>query len=65
MRVSSSARRDNENYWRHLEEDQPNDAKGIAAKPTGVNPFGALGSANRGTAQGKGVDGKSAMYFFL
>ena len=43
-RVSSSARRDDENYWRQFEEEQRSDAKEIAAKPTGVKPFGALGA---------------------
>jgi hypothetical protein len=42
LRVSSSARRDDENYWRYFEEEQRSDAKEIAAKPTGVKPFGAL-----------------------
>jgi hypothetical protein len=43
LRVSSSARRDDENYWRYVEEEQRSNAKEIAAKPTGFKPFGALG----------------------
>jgi hypothetical protein len=46
LRVSRSARRDDENYWRYFEEEQRSDAKEIAAKPTGVKPFGALGRAH-------------------
>jgi hypothetical protein len=35
LRVSSSARRDDENYWRYFEEEQRSDAKEIAAKADG------------------------------